>query len=244
MLSIQSDGSSKSDLFKFYSQIFPAEKLINWLSGSSDPKPHNISKREFSFTLPGGIYTRFLSFSSIDEFRERLKSQLPVKIDIGAVYTARPSERKSLGSSQFRPVEKELVFDIDMTDYDDVRNCCKYFSVNLYHFKTRLYRDKGICQKCWKFIAVAVKIIDQSLARKFLCFNFYNDGNVEDFGFSHRIWVFSGRRGIHCWVSDERARKLSANARKAIISFIELKRGGSEVKRKLQLPQNIHPSLR
>lgn len=112
------------DLYVFYEKIFPSHRLLEWLSGDASTKSRGISRREFSFTLSGGIYTRFLSFNSSEEFSARLVAQLPVKIDIGAVYNARPNERKSLSSNQFRPMEKELVFDIDMTDYDDVRNCC------------------------------------------------------------------------------------------------------------------------
>ena len=48
------------------------------------------------------------------------------------------------GSGQgFSPVERELVFDIDLTDYDDVRTCGK---------------EGHICSKCWPLMAAAIKV--------------------------------------------------------------------------------------
>ena len=41
------------------------------------------------------------------------------------------------------PVERELVFDIDLTDYDDVRTCGK---------------GAHICNKCWPLMAIAIKV--------------------------------------------------------------------------------------
>lgn len=44
----------------------------------------------------------------------------------------------------------------------------------------------------------------------------------EDFGFKHIFWFFSGRRGVHCWVCDERARLLRQEVRTAIIGYFRL----------------------
>ena len=47
-------------------------------------------------------------------------------------------------------------------------------------------------------------------------------GLKEDFGFEHVFWVYSGRRGVHAWISDEDARMLSNDARSAVAHYFEV----------------------
>jgi DNA primase catalytic subunit len=46
--------------------------------------------------------------------------------------------------------------------------------------------------------------------------------HVDDFGFEHILWIYSGRRGIHLWVCDEHARKMQNPVRKSIINYLSL----------------------
>ena len=43
-------------------------------------------RREFTFTLEGDIYIRFLCFKNEVELKNEILKAIPIKIDIGAIY--------------------------------------------------------------------------------------------------------------------------------------------------------------
>lgn len=69
-------------------KFFPYQSFIKWLSCTSkeDLKKNNLERREFSFTMEGDIYMRFLSFKDGEDFKKKLVSKKPIKIDVGAIY--------------------------------------------------------------------------------------------------------------------------------------------------------------
>lgn len=209
------DAASLPDLLPiYYKRLFPYGPYFRWLNYGGVPK-HYFTNRELSFTLKDDVYIRYQSFSDQQELEKEIQKRCPYKIDIGAVFTHRPKDHKTVKAAAFQAQEKELVFDIDMTDYDEVRFCCS---------------GADICDKCWPLMQIAIKIVDRALR--------------EDFGFQHLFWVYSGRRGVHCWVCDETARKLSQTGRTAIAEYLSVVKGGENQNKKVVLESPIHPSIR
>jgi DNA primase small subunit len=70
---------------------------------------------------------------------------------------------------------------------------------------------------------IAIKIIDRALEGIIGVMGviYYYTG-IEDFGYSHRLWVYSGRRGVHCWVCDKEARQLSQSSRNSIAEYLTI----------------------
>lgn len=224
-----------NQLAMYYARLYPYEFMYDWLSyhvpsasatiqdkkntpsrNSSANNACNVfPKREWSFTLNvrgEEIYMRYQSFLNAEEFSAAVRKRNPHKIDIGAVFSHPPKDHKTI--KNFTTVQRELVFDIDLTDYDPVRTCCS---------------GANICRKCWKFMNMAVKVMDVGLK--------------EDFGFEHVYWFYSGRRGVHAWISDEAARMLSNEARSAVAHYFEVECESAQNKEGLKLHAPIHPML-
>ena len=127
-----------------------------------------------------------------------------------------PRDKKTVRPAAFSPQLRELVFDIDMTDYDPVRTCCS---------------EADICKKCWGFISAAVHVLDSALR--------------DEYGYQKLLWVYSGRRGIHLWISDKEAMELTDPERKALVGWLTVIHGGKEADKKLNIRNGgrLPPSL-
>lgn len=189
-----SSGTDPIIMKQYYERFFPFQLFFRWLNHS--PKPtRSFTDREIAFTLSNDAYLRYQSYPDADAFKNEVLKLNPSRFEVGPVYSANPRDRKLLNKTQFKPLRKELVFDIDLTDYDDFRTCCQ---------------GKSICTNCWKLITVAIKVLDVALR--------------DDFGFQHILWVYSGRRGAHAWICDKRAQVLDDSSRRAIASYLQVKK--------------------
>lgn len=209
-----SDLKDPHVMMNFYRRIFPWKQLFLWLNQDHVPN-YLFTHREFAITLQNDAYLRYNSYPNYIDLQKDIIRLNPTRFEIGPAYSAPPKDRKTLPKASFKPILRELVFDIDLTDYDDIRRCCS---------------DKKICIKCWKFISLAVQVLDLTLR--------------QDFGYKYLLWVYSGRRGAHCWVSDEEAMRLTDDQRKAIVNYINImKGGGSKFGLKVDLKSPLHPMV-
>ena len=81
----------------------------------------------------------------MEEFKDDVKKSVPLRIDIGAFFDGNVSNNKNkIKDLTPNPIEREFVIDIDMTDYDYIRTCCK---------------GKELCKRCWNYIKAAYDVL-------------------------------------------------------------------------------------
>jgi DNA primase small subunit len=151
--------------------------LISFLIGKKE-------SREWACRLQDETFIRGKKMSSVYDWKRDVQRLLPMRLEIGGLL----SDDKTVG--------RELIFDLDLNSYDDVRrDVCD------------CHQGEGrICHYCWTFMIAGMTAVDTILR--------------DDFGFQRILWTYSGRRGVHAWVMDERAFGLSSVARQAIVQYM------------------------
>jgi len=209
-----SENFSPELLRMYYDRVFPAAAMCRWLGYGTaqlaDTGARLLQRREFSFTTGDDVYIRYLSYENEAGLKKDLLAKLPHKIDIGAIFSAPPSDHKKY--KLFEPKQRELIIDIDLTDYD-------FLEVDVKRLET--------CDRCWPLMALAMRVLERALR--------------EDFGFEHILCVYSGRRGIHLWVCDARARRMSNEVRGAVADYLGPVLAPATGRLAIRTP--MHPSL-
>ena len=133
------------------------------------------------------------SFDSASELEEFLRSDRRhvVRVELGALYSVAPRYERLYKVGAFA-LARELVFDIDASSYDE----------GAVGFKRKCCRASDVCARCWPLLACAASVIDHVLRAQL--------------GFARVLWLYSGGRGVHAWVCDERAATLADGARRIV----------------------------
>lgn len=160
--------------------------------------------REFGFASSDNKFFRNISFEDPSALHDFLVDRTPLHAYVGAVYDNPPTRQSPIHTLGW--LGHELVFDIDLNEYDAVRN----------YICTCQGADQ-LCNRCWQLITLAINIIDETLRL--------------DFGMEDIVWVFSGRRGIHGWVTDSCGFNLTQEQRMSIIDYLTVIHGEEETAR-------------
>ena len=184
----------KSTFESYYKHMFPASHVFKLFSRTWQDKKYSPECREYGTETIDGIFRRWKCCSNEDDLRTLVSAAEIGKLNIGAVFKQQIWMRWKLPSNQSMiPLQREFVIDIDLDDYSSG-------AVSI---------DKNDLQqndRMWPLVAIGILICKDILK--------------EAFGFSQFLVVYSGRRGAHLWVLDQRACELTDEARAAIIKFI------------------------
>jgi len=179
--------------------VFPIAAICRWLCVNRPPPDAMLETREFSLQAHGRDFVYTKRYISGRSARELLDSMKTHKLfRVDIGAVYNVPPSQSKLYQEYSPVYKELVFDIDIDRYDGTRQCCT---------------GKMSCTRCWCLVTTAVRALNHLL--------------IHVFGYHDILWVYSGSKGFHCWVSDDAARYLTETQRRHLCEYLWL--GSSEM---------------
>lgn len=112
----------------------------------------------------------------------------------------------------------EVVLDIDLTDYK--RHCA-----------CATAKERKACSQCWLHIEGTVLVLRHRLTHEL--------GVPE----KHVLWVYSGKKGVHCLVNDPRLMALDAEARQRLVTLLSRPTAQQQRQFAAQLPTEVAQEL-
>ncbi|KAG9390054.1 DNA primase small subunit PRIM1 [Carpediemonas membranifera] len=197
-----------STLERYYKEKLPIESLMKFIKGTLNDSERRelaviLTTRSVDPEKRKEVFSRPHVCRTAEDLRLLFTKvwgthvyNAPTRLEIGAVYTKTPTKGEL---TKLEVDNKDLIFDIDLTDYDRFRHCCQ---------------GKKICRRCWEYMKIGADITKKAME--------------EFFDFKHMLLVFSGRRGIHVWVSDFEARLFTAQERGAVVRLLSYERDGNK----------------
>lgn len=205
-----STSTKRNQLQNYYDKLFPYAFVLRFLSHNGTWKQdHRELSLVVSLANEQPAVLRYRSAVSEAEWRAMFAmNERFVQINVGGCSFIKPHQLAELGGQiplSEAMHRRELTFDIDLTEYNDIRYCCG--------------TEKKCCNKCWPLAVCAAQFLEHILRNVYGC--------------RQLVWFYSGRRGVHCWVYDEKFSTLQQDFREAVLRYInsqrERIRAGEEV---------------
>lgn len=136
-----------------------------------------LANRELVFEDARGTFLRHVTYRDENELRQLLTKKKVAAIHIGSAGT----HEAVPGTELRRYSMRELVFDLDASDYD--KGACNSVRTCACHGK------KAVCYSCWLYLELAAAVMHHTLTKRM---------GIDD---ERILWVWSGGRGMHIWVN-------------------------------------------
>lgn len=148
--------------------------------------------REVGVETLDGKFTRWRACATSEQLKSMVSKHGVGKLNVGAAYEQPVSMRYKLPVGEGMRVRgREMSFDIDMQDYS-------FFNIDK--------QDTDSNDLHFRVVGMGIDLLETLL--------------TDVFGFASFLKVYSGRRGAHLHVLDERAFNLSDEARRGIAGFL------------------------
>lgn len=182
-----SNTKASDDLMRYY-WLYPYKPIYRMICMNTDMGSMR-NERVLGITYSGNsnVYEQKgdsnLLMYDIDAFKESIQRIKPESLHMDYITDNYMKNLKLYGEKKYK---KEVVFDIDLTDFHRFCECGD---------------KKQICSICWLHIEGSVLILSHFLLEVLQ----YNESNI--------LWVFSGGKGVHCIVNNITSLDLSDSER-------------------------------